>query len=1061
MRNVLLAALFMILLIAPVAEVQEPEHKLFLTNIARKYDMAFPTTGILETFTGANGTTPPNANWTNDVIGAGAGNGIEIQSNEGAAVGGGVDSAYWNAGTDGPNCEIYMEVPTRPADTFDVSLFARVQNPGIAATVAGYVLSFTRDDGAGDDLRLRRADAGSVFTTIGAPITVVFSDGDWFGLRIDGSTFEIWHNPIGTGVWVQVGTRTDATYSVAGNLAIVSTNATARVDNFGGGTIAASSTTTTTGLWDIALPEEATNMALNPSFEIVGNFAAVGGGAMTQVAEYGWVGLYGARIQTAGDDEGGSVTLSALTNAIHYVTIRVRGALPTAWDWSLDDAAYYAPDLLLDYDGTWYLYGLEFSAAEANGSTRLYIRQSGAGAGDFYIDGVNVTLGNYPTSHVDGTQLGCEWNGAAHASTSMRSGWSRAGGRWLNLDADFGFHITEMIDSGVPPITNISDTYALAAGGQVQGVKVHERSFSLMGKFIGTSLTNLNALRQALLNAVKPGAVPETSDGPQPFLLRYTGAAVVKKISVHYESGLEARINGRFVCSELIPLRVFADDPYFYEIGNSAASLDTNDSATTRYLAGRLRSTGQWDDLGLSANPTTNGSIFAVLVSRDKDVYYFGDYTGLNGVAGRDYGARYDPSTQTWASLDGASALNGRVWDAAEAPNGLIYLVGAFTNAGGVANADYFAIYDPDADTFSTFGAIGTGATITALYGVAIDNEGDVVVVGDGTNFAGVAAADYIGKWDVSAGAWVAVGVPNAGAAAIVSIREVAISTTNTYYVVGEFDNLGNITLADNVAMYDGAWGAVGDLSSMISTILYTVDIDQANNIYVGGNITGPIGLNILKWDGGQWSGMGGGTNGTVWKIQVLSSGEIIAAGSYATISGINADRIAIYNGFSWIHYDIVLPGSAIMRGIRLSEVDPVINTRDTWVGFSTTGTSYFSGSATITNSGTERALPTFSIYRTGGTTAVVKQIRNEETGKTLSIDYDLQDGETLTINLETLAITSSYFGNVPGAILPGSDTGTFELLSGDNQITAFVDVTGAPTITAWAEYKDTYGSFD
>ncbi|RKY09638.1 MAG: hypothetical protein DRP56_02360 [Planctomycetota bacterium] len=201
--------------------------------------MPFPTVNtIFEDFTGANGTTPPNVNWANDVVGAGVGNGIQIQGNEGAALGGGADSAYWIASTTGPNCEVYVTVQTRPADGTDVSLFAPVQNSGIAVTVAGYWLSFVRDDFGGDVLIPGRVDAGPTMTPLGADIGVGFSDGDGFGMRINSGTIEIWHNPTGTG-WVQVGTRADSTYSAAGNLALVSTSAVCRINNFGGGNYAA------------------------------------------------------------------------------------------------------------------------------------------------------------------------------------------------------------------------------------------------------------------------------------------------------------------------------------------------------------------------------------------------------------------------------------------------------------------------------------------------------------------------------------------------------------------------------------------------------------------------------------------------------------------------------------------------------------------------------------------------------------------------------------------------------------------------------------------------------
>ena len=189
------------------------------------------------------------------------------------------------------------------------------------------------------------------------------------------------------------------------------------------------------GNWQIIQPEAATNAALNPVAGTTGNFATLGGATATRSSTYAMFGLYSYRVQTSGDDEGISLTLAALDNADQYVTVRERGTLPSAWDWSLDDGTYTAPTAI-EMQGDWTLYGLSVPSAQANGSTTLYIRQNGAGSGDFYVDGVNVVEADHWTTHIDGERPGCAWNGEEHASTSSRSGQSLAGGRVYDLTED-------------------------------------------------------------------------------------------------------------------------------------------------------------------------------------------------------------------------------------------------------------------------------------------------------------------------------------------------------------------------------------------------------------------------------------------------------------------------------------------------------------------------------------------------------------------------------------------------------------------------------------------------
>ena len=104
------------------------------------------------------------------------------------------------------------------------------------------------------------------------------------------------------------------------------------------------------GQWKVVLPETTTNKVKNPSAETTGNHAALGGATVSRSTTYSRYGSYSFRVQTASDNDGISLTLDTLTNAIHYVTLRVRGTLPTAWDWSLDNATYTAPTLIKALD---------------------------------------------------------------------------------------------------------------------------------------------------------------------------------------------------------------------------------------------------------------------------------------------------------------------------------------------------------------------------------------------------------------------------------------------------------------------------------------------------------------------------------------------------------------------------------------------------------------------------------------------------------------------------------------------------------------------------------------
>ena len=170
----------------------------------------------------------------------------------------------------------------------------------------------------------------------------------------------------------------------------------------------------------VQVGEATTNNVLNPSAEAAGNFAAVGGAA-TQSVEQAMFGANSYKVVTrAVANDGMTLTLNALANAIHYGTIRSYTALAN-WEWSLDGATWNAMATIGTEDG-WYVYGFQFPAVEANASVLLTLRHTPAAIVTVYFDACQVEQLDYPTCYADGSLgPGHAWAGAAHGSTSTRT----------------------------------------------------------------------------------------------------------------------------------------------------------------------------------------------------------------------------------------------------------------------------------------------------------------------------------------------------------------------------------------------------------------------------------------------------------------------------------------------------------------------------------------------------------------------------------------------------------------------------------------------------------------
>lgn len=194
--------------------------------------MAFPSTAVLDTFTGTNGDDLPtySGNWQAAPTG---GVNLEIQSN--AATGTAAASNNTNswAADFGPDCEVYVTITTKPADGNVLLLVARGVQTTSLGTIDGYCLRFAPASGT-DSLIIQRIDNGAQSNLV-APISQEVSNGDSLGLEIVGNTLTAYYKASG-GSWTSVGTVTDSTYSAAGKIGILTSSNTIRLDDFGGGT---------------------------------------------------------------------------------------------------------------------------------------------------------------------------------------------------------------------------------------------------------------------------------------------------------------------------------------------------------------------------------------------------------------------------------------------------------------------------------------------------------------------------------------------------------------------------------------------------------------------------------------------------------------------------------------------------------------------------------------------------------------------------------------------------------------------------------------------------------
>ena len=199
--------------------------------------MAFPTTGILSTFSGA-AENPITTDWTSNILADGD---MQIASNRLASAdttifcSAGYDVATMGVG----DIEVYATIPVASGTTAHrIGLLFKMENLTGSPENGYKVLYFCNQN----TVRLYRIDNG-VDTQLGANLSlgagVTPASGDKIGvfaMNDASGTIEVWFKD-GAAAWASVGTRTDTTYKAVDGYIGINSLGNTTFDDFGGGLV--------------------------------------------------------------------------------------------------------------------------------------------------------------------------------------------------------------------------------------------------------------------------------------------------------------------------------------------------------------------------------------------------------------------------------------------------------------------------------------------------------------------------------------------------------------------------------------------------------------------------------------------------------------------------------------------------------------------------------------------------------------------------------------------------------------------------------------------------------
>lgn len=822
------------------------------------------------------------------------------------------------------------------------------------------------------------------------------------------------------------------------------------------------------GWFGVVIPQARTNMARNPSVETnQTNWAAVSGG-IARTTTYQWVGAYSLEVTPTSATDTGALygssynDVALVSGTTYAISVSWKGQPGVTYTFGVrTTGGVLLQETSFVATGEWQRVTMFYTETATN-TRYLYFLKKGSNASLFYLDGLQVEAcgseGVFPTTYIDGDQNGLVpnqsppaylWTGTPHASTSTRSGQTRAGGRVMKFSS-FGFLLTAIIGLGLITPEHAAVSYSLLDGAQYQRTRFPPDQFTLTGRLSGRTPRETQKNRSSLLQLLSREAVATD----QPLVLTYQAfdgdgveLSQAAQITAIYQDGGGGNQDNLF--AESIPITFTQYLPFITTQGDGA-TLDTQDSVSVSAIV-RKQANGAWDGMGSGITGGV-GQATAMVQGLDGTIYIGGDFTD-GGGSGADYLVAYNPITGAYSVVGSATAMTGPVYALAVAADGSIIIGGNFLNANGIAAADYIVRYTPSTGLYSAIGASGANNTIQAVF---VAQNGDIYAGGAFTDIGG-SGADFGARFNGTT--W---NVLQSATALNQIVFAFAQTSSDTIVMGGAFTNAGGVADADNIAVYNitantfTALVAGGAGGSTVRALVLAPN----KLLYIGGSFTtiGGITANYAAvWNGTSMAPLAGATDisNTVNELIVLQDGSILFAGLFTSVAGLpTADRIARFSGGAYTLVDIDLPGAL--------EVLSLLQTPDgaIYIGFDTSGTATASGIATVTNTGTARAYPTITFRAASNAAGRIYQVTNLSTNKSIYINYSIQDGEMLTLKLQpdTISFVSTFRGNIISAILPGSNDAEFFLQRGDNRIAVF---TADADTTATIHWTISYESLD
>ncbi len=317
-----------------------------------------------------------------------------------------------------------------------------------------------------------------------------------------------------------------------------------------------------------------------------------------------------------------------------------------------------------------------------------------------------------------------------------------------------------------------------------------------------------------------------------------------------------------------------------------------------------------WSPLGTGLQGVNGAWVQALCAFDDGNgpaLYAAGNFTTAGGVPVSNI-ARFDGSS--WSDVAGGIA-GGNVYCMAVFDDGsgpALYAGGTFSSAGGVP-AHSFARFDGTSWSEPGAGVLGVVTTLTAFS----DANGPALFVGGVFNNVGWGTPLFVyvnrcARWNGAQWSDMDGGMLDDNAGGVYASTRFDDGTGPALYAGGAFDVLSASFPFEGIGRWNGFfWSPLGsgiDVgvggSSGVVLSLASFDDGSGPALYAGGSFTlagGQPVQHVARWNGSSWSGVAGGTDGSVKGLVAFDDGVhgagLYAVGPFDNAGGVPSTKIA------------------------------------------------------------------------------------------------------------------------------------------------------------------------